>query len=202
MKLTELDAVKISKDLWCWLYYNPDKNKSDYPDFYNLKINNMSSYCPMCEYFCSRDNRLSCDDCILSKNKNCGCGYNGENIFYFSYFLWKETKDLQIRKVHAKEIWSTLCRRYIELLKEEVNFDLKGYKVYCKDEETSRKVHKHAINLGYKCRYNTERSYRTDYPFLLFSYDKKISYMKNNYFKLYKEDNKIELTPEEFLKLI
>ena len=60
IKMTELQAIKISIDLWKWLNKNPLKKKEDYPKYKINKIYKMKSDCPCCEFY----NNV-CDGCPL-----------------------------------------------------------------------------------------------------------------------------------------
>jgi len=67
--MTELEALQICRELWYWIYLNPERNKCEWPGW--KKYGRMTSSCPCCEY---RDLKVadvgvsvrnSCDLCPL-----------------------------------------------------------------------------------------------------------------------------------------
>lgn len=82
--------------------------------------------------------------------------------------------------------------------------DKMNYKIYVKDEETSKKVQKHAFKLGYywanEVIYQNPKS--VDFPFLYFECKTKhITCSDSCTFMFFKAHEYKELTPEEFLAL-
>lgn len=113
--MTEIEVVKMSLDLWQWLYKNPLKAKIKYPKYYKIPGD-----CPCCFYY-----QICRNGCPLSDPElNCASGNfhnwsmtilrNNHNIFLFSY--WKNRKQC---KETAKYIYDKLEEKYKELLKND-----------------------------------------------------------------------------------
>lgn len=104
--MTEIEAIKLSLDLWGWLNKHPLKAKEHYPQF--KKIQKYFCYCPCCSYF-SKINDRHCSDCPLT-------GDTCANSFFDKWYK-AETKE-QSQKASG-EIVRRLQERYNELLKEK-----------------------------------------------------------------------------------
>ena len=67
MGLTRKQAIRLHRELWDWLYENPEKGKDDWPrwEFNEGKIKEVENDCFLCE-LAMRDGVVICEKCILS----------------------------------------------------------------------------------------------------------------------------------------
>ena len=84
--MTELEALKMTFDMWNWLA-ETGLGKGDYPKWIELGIYYMPSWCPLCEYY-----GFSCSGCPLG---NCNDGS--------LYDIWEGTTK-EDKKHYAKKI--------------------------------------------------------------------------------------------------
>ena len=99
MKLTKKRALKLTIELWQWLYDNPDYEKCDWPGWWR----NGGSYdavcnCFACEY-AFNSLKGSCFKCPLLPLWPGGCIEETS-----LYCQWTKTKDRELRKKYAKSI--------------------------------------------------------------------------------------------------
>lgn len=69
-KLTELQAVEESMELWKWLSENPTLGKEDHPQYHSKYIE-YDNYCPLCEFYIKKkriEGNIDCGKCFLKDN--------------------------------------------------------------------------------------------------------------------------------------
>jgi len=64
-KLSDLEVLKVCKELWVWLYKNPDEQKHHWPGWrkYNTDLND----CPCCAKAGYTRGTPHCNKCLLKK---------------------------------------------------------------------------------------------------------------------------------------
>lgn len=107
--MTEIEAVKMSLDMWIWLNKNPLRRKSDYPFYHNTyQIYNMTGQCPCCEYY--NKNTILCTGCPLE-----GPGFRQCHDDYYDWNFSTLYGDAGLSRKSSGNIISILQKRYDEL---------------------------------------------------------------------------------------
>lgn len=124
-----IEALKLSTQVWIWLYKNPGKRKEDSP--YWDELIEMPGNCPMCDYCFQKAFIEDCSNCILFIKKL--CAYRTKD--FLLYYKWKrasinfrkyETTEKESKdkcKLAAARIASVLRREY-----ERVTGDKKSFR--------------------------------------------------------------------------
>lgn len=102
MKLTKKRAIKLTLELWQWLYDNPDKGKSDWPEW---EYNGGQYECLPTDCFCCewvfRVTKTTCSACPLSPLWGISCTDLSEGNVYR---LWGKATTQKDKKKYAKQI--------------------------------------------------------------------------------------------------
>ena len=65
-KLGKVRALRICRELWIWLFENPDDPKENWPGWERLNTPYCYCHCPCCQYVRERNGKeLVCNDCPL-----------------------------------------------------------------------------------------------------------------------------------------
>jgi len=106
MKLTKKKAIELHRELWDWLYHNPEKAKGDWPRWEELE--KVMAQCFLCEYANRKCNLtlFQCECCPLAwprfdlwSRKGVFC-YQKDTPFD----KWAKAKSPRIKKKYAKII--------------------------------------------------------------------------------------------------
>lgn len=127
--MKEVTALKLSMDMWNWLRFHPTSVKSDYPGYYNHKINNMSSQCPCCEFY---KTIRGCGKCPLHKLPR---SENSVNVCCKAFYIWTCANTEDVAE-NADIIYRAIRDRYEKVSgKKKVKNDKKFYVVKVEDED-------------------------------------------------------------------
>lgn len=116
-KIKKQKAHRLARDLWKWLYENPDKGKEDSPYF--EEVSELFGRCPLCElYKIGRDIfgsiELKCEKCIL--RKELGRASEEGCVCCAEFYRWAENRSkIPVRKKNAKKIYDTIENEYKRL---------------------------------------------------------------------------------------
>jgi len=125
-----IQAIKLSTQVWIWLYKNPTNTKVSSP--YWNKIESMSGSCPLCEYFINKV--LGCKYCCLNKKR--ACNYKIMKTAFYHYWYYAKNKyksiDMYKQKTSRAFIASKLRREYEKITGDKHTFrnSLKGEQLY------------------------------------------------------------------------
>lgn len=100
MKLTKKRALKLTIELWQWLYDNPKSEKRYWLGWRKNKGRYTAvGDCFACEYAFRSLKKVGCDKCPLLQLWPDGCMENTS-----PYIQWTKTRDIELRKKYAKSI--------------------------------------------------------------------------------------------------
>jgi hypothetical protein len=107
-KMTEIEAYRISMEMWEFLAGDPKRKKRDWYKYKAYLIERMKGSCPVCHF-----NKANCSECFLKYEHVCNCDKGSEDI---AYYTWNHVHNLpEERQEAAKEIYKALKTKY-ELL--------------------------------------------------------------------------------------
>jgi len=110
--MTELEIVKMTRDLWDFLRKHPTAQKEHWEKYEVLGLADMNSECFCCEYY-QDDAPLECPlniDNIMDCYTNCAEGW---------FETWSTITSLAVKKESANRIYKILDKKYQKLLKKE-----------------------------------------------------------------------------------
>ena len=111
--MTELRAYEIARDLWEFLYKNPDKTKQEWKNYNYYKLQDMRGNCTLC-YLYNKEG-LPCSDCYLFRTNICSNTHD-----FHTYNCWRrEVKDMEKKAHYAGIIWSALNTK-AEMLRSDI----------------------------------------------------------------------------------
>lgn len=125
MKLTEKKAIKLSIELWQWLYDNPDKYKESWPKYKKYNLQDMDGRCFCCEWYneqCKheyikrKNNRLyliTTQHCPLNSIKLCGFACIKSAFRKWTYALY--TNNTKQSKSASLKILNALKKKYASI---------------------------------------------------------------------------------------
>jgi hypothetical protein len=122
MKLTEKRAIKLSIELWQWLYDNPTLSKEHWPKNAVYDLENMKGQCFCCEYYveypymkCSARDNGTLFKCPLMSLLLCGTAYP-----ISAYVQWMKATfigDIEYSKKNSLTILNALKKKYAKISK-------------------------------------------------------------------------------------
>ena len=101
--MTKKEALQITIRLWKWLYQNPFKLKSNWPEW---KINGgnvptMLSNCSLCDFVKNASGVLNCEFCPLKDFWPHGDCINRDS----AWWKWEDAISIEECKEHSKAIY-------------------------------------------------------------------------------------------------
>lgn len=112
--MTELEIVKLTRDLWDFLRKNPSLQKEHWEQYEEVGLSDVNSECFCCEYY-QDDAPL---ECPLNIDNTTNCYINCAEGWFE---VWSSTNSLAVKKESANQIYKILNRRYQKLLKLDNN---------------------------------------------------------------------------------
>ena len=107
-KMIEIDAYKISMEMWEFLAGDPKREKRDWYKYKAYLIERMKGNCPVCHFL-----KGNCSECYLSYEGLCKGNKNSETI---AYYFWINKENIpEERQRAAKEIYNALHSKYFGL---------------------------------------------------------------------------------------
>ena len=108
MRLRREKVIELHRELWDWLYHNPDKGKEDWPkwDFNGGEHEKVKSNCFLCEYT-GDSYGPTVDDCLSScplEWPGGTCTFNSTSEIIPLYDAWSDARSLKLRTKLAKKI--------------------------------------------------------------------------------------------------